>query len=79
MVIERGDHVINLCEIKFTDDEYVITKAYAQKLQQKLSALRQHTKRGRSIQLTLIAANGVKRNEHYLNLVQQDFTLDIFF
>lgn len=79
LVIERGDHVINLCEIKFTDDEYVITKAYAQKLQQKLSALRQHTKRGRSIQLTFIAANGVKRNEHYLNLVQQDYTLDIFF
>ena len=29
--------------------------------------------------MTFIAANGVKRNEYFYNLVQQDFTLDILF
>lgn len=79
MVIERGDNVVNLCEMKYTEDEFVITKAYAEKLQQKQAVLRQYVKRKKTVQMTLISANGVKRNEHFYNLIQQDFTLDILF
>ena len=79
LVIERGDNVINLCEMKYTEDEFVITKAYADKLHQKQAALRKYIKRKKSIQMTLISANGVKRNEYFYNLIQQDFTLDILF
>ena len=79
LVIERGDNVINLCEMKYTEDEFVITKAYADKLHQKEAALRKYIKRKKSIQMTLISANGVKRNEYFYNLIQQDFTLDILF
>ena len=79
LVIERGDNVVNLCEMKYTEDEFVITKAYAEKLHQKQAALRKYIKRKKSIQMTLISANGVKRNEYFYNLIQQDFTLDILF
>jgi predicted acylesterase/phospholipase RssA len=77
--VVSGDNVINLCEMKYTEDEFVITKAYADKLHQKQAALRKYIKRKKSIQMTLISANGVKRNEYFYNLIQQDFTLDILF
>ncbi|MBQ8674593.1 MAG: AAA family ATPase [Bacteroides sp.] len=78
LVIERGDNVVNLCEMKFADDEYVITKAYSEKLKQKVAVLRTFYKHRKTIQLTLIASNGVKRNEYFYSLVQQDLSLDIF-
>lgn len=78
LVIERGDNVVNLCEMKFADDEYVITKAYSEKLKQKVAALRTLYKYRKTIQLTLIASNGVKRNEYFYSLVQRDLSLDAF-
>ncbi len=37
LVIERADHNINLCEMKFSSGMYAIDKGYEQKLRERMS------------------------------------------
>ena len=37
MLIDRNDEVINICEIKFSSDEYAITDAYEEILRNRAS------------------------------------------
>jgi hypothetical protein len=39
LVIDRRDQAINLCEMKFSINRFVIDKAYAESLRQKISEL----------------------------------------
>ena len=78
LVIERRDHCINLCEMKFTLDDFVIDKDYDSVLRGKISAFQSMTKTRKAIQLTMITTYGVKRNI-YSGLVQSQVTLDDLF
>ena len=40
LIIDRSDHVMNLCEMKYTHDEYVIEKDYAQALRDRMALFR---------------------------------------
>ena len=67
MVIDRQDRIVNLCEIKFTSTQFVITKAYHTNLMNKLRLFRESTANiapRRSLMLTFITANGVKKNAY---------------
>ncbi|MBQ6335291.1 MAG: ATP-binding protein [Erysipelotrichaceae bacterium] len=64
MVIDRDDDVINLCEIKFSKDEYVISGAYAKKLLNRKELFIQETGTRKAVYLTMITSFGLKRNEH---------------
>ena len=44
LIIDGKDKIINLCEIKFANDEYVITKDYDMKLRSKVETFRRSTK-----------------------------------
>ncbi|MEE8058319.1 MAG: DUF234 domain-containing protein [Pseudomonadales bacterium] len=44
LVIERADQCYCLCEIKFSQKEFVIDKAYAKTLREKKQALQRHAK-----------------------------------
>jgi len=79
LVLDRRDRVINLCEIKFSQDPFTINKAYAENLKNKLSAFRQETKTRKSLFLTLITTFGLKQNQYAINLVQNEITMDAFF
>ena len=79
MVIERGDYFINLCEMKFTDQPFSITKAYAEKLKNKITDLRQHIKKRRTIKLVMITSDGLQHNDYSTNLVQNEIVLDDLF
>jgi len=43
LIIDRKDHVINLCEMKFSINEFEIDKAYSENLRNKLEAFRAST------------------------------------
>ena len=43
LIIDRRDRVINICEIKFSSSLYTITKAYADKLRQKITVFKTET------------------------------------
>ncbi len=79
LVIDRADNCINLCEIKFCDKEFVITKAYAKDLERKKQVFQRETGTRKTIFLTMITPFGVVENEHYLGLVDQQLTLDALF
>ena len=78
LVLERRDRVINLCEMKYSINEYVIDKAYDAVLRNKLETFRRMTNCRQSLQMTMITTYGVKRNR-YSNFVQSEITLDDLF
>ncbi|MDR3305627.1 MAG: AAA family ATPase [Clostridiales Family XIII bacterium] len=78
LVIERGDRVINLCEIKYADKEYEITKDYDEKLRRKRWAFEETLKSGKALHTTLITLYGVKRNKYRFS-VQSEVLMDDLF
>ncbi|MEM0991783.1 MAG: ATP-binding protein [Bacteroidota bacterium] len=79
LVIDRRDHVINLCEMKFSMTPYTITKAYAEKLLQKIEVFRAETKTTKALHLTMITTKGLKPNNHATNIVQHDLKAEVLF
>ena len=69
LLIDRRDDVINLCELKFTDNEFVITSEYRADLLNKAAVFEEEIHPKKAIHITLITANGFKRNE-YADVVQ---------
>ena len=78
MVIDRRDRTINLCEIKYTSDEYAITGEYEEKLRKKIRVFREATGTRKALQLMMITTYGVKRNAHS-SLVQVQLKMDDLF
>ena len=78
LVIDRRDHIINLCEMKYSDNEFIITKEYDKILRNKRSVFREETRTRKTIHTTLITTYGVKHNEYWGN-IQSEVTLDALF
>ena len=78
MLISRADNVVNVCEIKFCEDDFTITAAYDKVLRNKLSTFEEETKCRKSLHLTLVTTYGVKCNE-YSSRVQNVVTMDDLF
>ncbi|GHU71162.1 hypothetical protein FACS189413_12530 [Bacteroidia bacterium] len=47
--IERNDGIINICEMKYAADEFVIDKDYDKVLRNKRSAFKEETKTRKSV------------------------------
>ena len=75
LVIERGDRVINLCEIKFAKGPFEIDRAYDLALRGKIEAFRNETKTRKALHLTMITTYGVKPGK-YSGLVQSEINMD---
>ena len=78
LVIERADHVVNLCEMKFASGEYEIKAEEAEGLRHKIEAFKSATKTRSACHLTFVTTYGVKRNQHS-GIVQSEVTLDDLF
>lgn len=78
MLIVRADHVIDVCEMKFSSDEYTITAAYDRELRHKIELFSNETKCKHTIHLIIVTPFGLKFNE-YAGQVQQVVTMDDFF
>ncbi len=79
LVIERADNCINLCEIKFVNNEFLIDKKYATILNQKKEIFQAITMTKKALFTTLISPYGVKENQYYKAAVQNQLTLDDLF
>ncbi|QEC51871.1 AAA family ATPase [Anseongella ginsenosidimutans] len=79
LLIDRRDHVISVCEIKFSKDPYIITKSYRAELEKKLSVFRMETGTAKTVFLTFVTTMGLVPNQHSLGLVQNVVTLDALF
>ena len=79
LLINRNDGVINICEVKFYDKPFTITKEYAAKLKKKLDSFQTNTKSNKIIFPTLISTYGIQLNQHSIGFIQQEVTLDKLF
>jgi hypothetical protein len=79
LLIDRQDHCINICEIKFSLSEFTIDKAYSEKLKQKLNVFKERTKIKKTLFLTMVTTYGVKQNNYYTGLVNNEVTMDALF
>lgn len=79
LLLNRQDMCINLCEMKFSRSEFVITKTYAAELENKMKVFSEQSKTKKTIFLTMITTFGVKKNEHFIRLVQSEITIDHLF
>lgn len=79
LLIDRRDHVINLCEVKFTQEPFVLTKANKDELQRKLFVFREDTKTRKSVFATLITTFGLNGNIHATGFIQNVITMDDLF
>ena len=78
LLIDRRDQVVNVCEIKFSMNEFQIDKDYDQILRNKISVFCQNTKCKKTIQLTMISTFGVQKNK-YSGIVSNEVRLDDLF
>jgi hypothetical protein len=79
LVIDRNDRVINICEIKFSVNQYRITKAYADNLRNKLTAFRTETKTNKTLFLTMITTFGISPNKYAEQLVNDSLDMNALF
>lgn len=79
LVIDRADRTTNLCEMKFSEAEFVVDKAYAKELAGKRDVFRAATRTNKALFITLVTTYGVRANEHARGLVAQSVTMDALF
>jgi uncharacterized protein len=79
LVIDRNDHVINLCEVKFSNTPYEITASYEKNVRNKIQVFKSETATKKALFITMITTFGVKENARAVSLVQNNITLyDLF-
>jgi AAA+ ATPase superfamily predicted ATPase len=78
LVLDRSDGVINLCEMKYSMDEYVINKKYSTELRNRRAAFIRETKTRKAVHLTFVTVYGLLGNE-YAQDVQSEVTADMLF
>ena len=78
LIIDRADGIINLCEMKYSNHIYEITKDYAEHLRERNGFFADVTRTKKTLYLTMVTTYGVKRNKYY-GLIQNDIVMDQLF
>ena len=78
LLINRKDNVVNMCEMKFYGEEFVVTKAYERKLAHRQILLSEMVSRRTVIHPTLITTYGLTYNE-YSGAFVHTLTIDDLF
>lgn len=78
LLIDRRDQTINLCEMKFSQSEFEITKQYDEHLRKRAESFRLATKTRKALHQTFVTTYGVKKNMYSGN-VQSEVKLDDLF
>jgi hypothetical protein len=64
LLLDRKDDVINICEMKYTDEDFVVDAKYEKELNHKVSLFSEEVKTDKALLLTLVTVNKLKRNAH---------------
>ena len=79
LLIDRNDHVINLCELKFYNTEFVPNQRFATEIRQKVAIFKALTNTPKQIFVTLITTFPLLPNQHSIGLIHQNLTMDVLF
>jgi len=78
LVIDRADHTINLCELKFSTGPFSLKKDYEEKLRARIQLFKQKTKTPKTPVSTFITTFGVV-NSHAHSIVEREVTAEDLF
>ena len=78
LIIDRSDDIIDLCEMKYSGDNYTITADYAEEIERKLTTFVSVTNSKKAIHTIMVTTFGLNRNE-YAGDVQAEIRLDDLF
>ena len=78
LLINRSDNVVNMCEIKFYNDDFAVTKDYARVLLRRQNVLAEKLPKKVVVHPTLITTYGLKDNE-YCGSFTSTVTIDDLF
>lgn len=79
LVFDREDGCVTLCEIKYSEKPYLLTKDYAKIIQKKEDIFSKITRNKKQVFWALITANGAMSNEALNSKIDQVVTLNDFF
>jgi uncharacterized protein len=79
LLIDRQDNVISLCEVKFYNDAWLLTKAEADNLRCKKSVFRQVTGTKKQIFVVMITTFDLIKNQHSIGLVDNVLDMNALF
>lgn len=78
LLIDRNDNVINLCEMKFSEQEYLMTEREATNLRRRKGNFIEATNTRKAVHITLVTPYGAKQNAHSA-IIQNQITLNELF
>jgi len=79
LIIDRNDNIINLCEMKFSNKEFVITKKIDENLRNKRGVFIEESNTKKTVHITMITTYGVKNNEYQGNIQSEVLLGDLFY
>jgi hypothetical protein len=75
LVIARNDNVINLCEMKYANEPYIIDKKQDLALRNRIGIFKHETKTRDAVHLTFVTPYGLAQNA-YTSVAQSEVTMD---
>ena len=78
LIIDRNDDVMNLCEMKYSADEFIIDTAYAKTVMERIEMFRSVERCRKDLRCTFITVYGVKNNNN-IGIVNDQIVLDDLF
>ena len=78
LIIERADRIINLCEIKFSESEHLLTKDEDMKMRNRINQFKLQTRTRCAIWPTFITTFGLAKGM-YANSIPAQLTMDDLF
>lgn len=79
LIFERPDNIVNLCEIKYTKEPFLIDKQYAAHLRYREQIYIQKTQTKKQIFHSFITSVGIKNNIYSKDMVESVLTLSELF
>lgn len=79
LVIKRADNWINLCEMKFYNTSFKISKDELNRLKNKVSKFKEDTKTRDVVVVTMITTYGIVEDENFHEIVENSFDMDVLF
>ncbi|MEM6317219.1 MAG: ATP-binding protein [Bacteroidota bacterium] len=79
LLIDRIDHAIHICEVKFSSTDLIIDKKMAENIRQKHTIFRYHSKSKKHLFTTFITTFGLVENSWAKGMVDQSLTMDDLF
>ncbi len=75
LVLDRADGMISLCEVKYSDRKFEITKSYADNLRHKMETYKTETKTSKSVMMVVISPKGLVDNDYARQLIARTITV----